>query len=125
MSARRIEELRAVHYRLSSHIERMPLGYIAQDREFRIVGWNPAAERIFGWSSDEATGKHPLELIVPPEMQAHVSGIWSKLREGDDSSGDSVGPGLRKDGTTVNCEWFSTPCWDATESNDRPHYPGS
>ena len=114
VSARRIEELRAVHHRLSSHIERMPLGYIAQDRVFRIVGWNPAAERIFGWSSDEATGKHPFELIVPPEMQAHVSGNWSKLREGDDSSGDSVGPGLRKDGTTVECEWFSTPLRDAT-----------
>ncbi|MEK6696234.1 MAG: PAS domain S-box protein [Candidatus Deferrimicrobiota bacterium] len=106
--------MRETTRRLAFHVNRMPLGYIAHDREFRIVGWNPAAERIFGWSSDEATGKHPFELIVPPEMQAHVSGNWSKLREGDDSSGDSVGAALRKDGTTVNCEWFSTPLRDAT-----------
>ena len=92
LNSRRLEELRETTRRLAFHVNRMPLGYIAHDREFRIVGWNPAAERIFGWSSDEATGKHPFGSIVPPEMQAHVSGNWSKLREGDDSSGDSVGP---------------------------------
>jgi PAS domain S-box-containing protein len=114
VSARRIEEFRAFHRRLTSHIERMPLGYIAHDREFRIVEFNPAAERIFGWSSAEATGKHPFELFLPREIQAHVSGIWSKLREGDNSSVDSVGPAIRKDGTTIICEWFNTSLRDAT-----------
>ncbi|MBF8259596.1 MAG: Blue-light-activated protein, partial [Actinobacteria bacterium] len=114
VSARRIEEFRAFHRRLTSHIERMPLGYIAHDREFRIVEFNPAAERIFGWSSAEATGKHPFELFVPREMQARVSAAWSNLYEGDDSSVDSVGPAVRKDGTTIICEWFNTPLRDAT-----------
>jgi PAS domain S-box-containing protein len=114
LNSRRLEELRDTTQRLSFHVNRMPLGYIVHDEEFRIVGWNPAAERIFGWSADEAMGKHPFELIVPPEMQAHVSTLWSKLREGYESSGNSAGPGIRKDGTTVNCEWFSTPLRDAT-----------
>ncbi len=114
LSARRLEELRDTNQRLAFHFNRMPLGYIAIDREFRIVAWNPAAERIFGWSADEAMGKHPLELIVPPEMQAHVSGIWSKLCEGDESSGDISGHTIRKDGTKVFCEWFTTPLRDAT-----------
>jgi len=114
ISARQLEELRDTTRRLAFHINRMPLGYIAQDEEFRIVEWNPAAERIFGWSAEEAMGKHPFELFVPPEVQPHVSDLWSKLREGDESSGDSVGPGLRKDGTTIHCEWFRTPLRDAT-----------
>jgi len=114
LSSRMLEELRDTSQRLAFHINRMPLGYITHDREFRIVGWNPAAERIFGWSADEAMGKHPFELIVPPEMQAHVSGIWSNLREGDESSGDSTGPAICKDGTKIFCEWFSTPLRDAT-----------
>ncbi|MGZ8448300.1 MAG: PAS domain S-box protein [Candidatus Deferrimicrobiaceae bacterium] len=114
LSSRRLEELRDTSQRLAFHINRMPLGYIAIDREFRIVGWNPAAERIFGWSADEAMGKHPFELMVPPEMQAHGSGIWSKFRKGDESSGDSTETAIRKDGSKVFCEWFSTPLRDAT-----------
>ncbi len=114
ISARRLEELRDTSRRLAFHVNRMPLGYIAHDREFRIVGWNPAAERIFGWSAEEVKGKHPFELFVPLEMQAHVSGIWAKLREGEESSRDSVGPAIRKDGTTVDCEWFRTPLRDVT-----------
>jgi PAS domain S-box-containing protein len=108
VSARRLEEFRVFHRRLSSHVERMPLGYIAHDREHRIVEYNPAAERILGWSSAEAMGKHPFELFVPREMRAQVSGIWSNLTGGGCSSSDAVGPAVRKDGTTVVCEWFST-----------------
>jgi PAS domain S-box-containing protein len=114
LNAQRLEELRDTTRRLAFHVNRMPLGYIVHDEEFRIVEWNPAAERIFGWSVEEAMGKHPFELIVPPEIQPHITGLLSKLREGDESEGDSVGPGLRKDGTTVICEWFSTALQDAT-----------
>jgi PAS domain S-box-containing protein len=114
LSSRRLEELRDTSRRLAFHINRMPLGYIAYDQEFRIVGWNPAAERIFGWSADEAMGKHPFELIVPPEMQPRVSRTWSKLCEGDESSGDSTGAAIRKDGTKISCAWFNTPLRDAS-----------
>ena len=113
INARRLEELRDTSQRLAFHFNRMPLGYIVHDREFRITGWNPAAERIFGWSADEAMGKHPFELIVPTEMQAHVSGIWSKLCKGDESSGGSAGPAIRKDGGEGFCEFFSTALRDA------------
>jgi PAS domain S-box-containing protein len=114
LNAQRLEELQDTTRRLAFHVNRMPLGYIVHDAEFRIVEWNPAAERIFGWSSEEVLGKHPFELIVPPDMQVHVTGNWSKLREGDESSANSAWPGLRKDGTTVSCEWFSTMLRDAT-----------
>jgi PAS domain S-box-containing protein len=114
LDSRRLEELRDTSQRLLFFYDHVPLGYIAHDAEFRIIGWNPAAERIFGWSIEEVKGKHPFELIVPPEMQPHISTLWSKLREGGESPGDSAGPALRKDGTTINCEWFSTPLRDAT-----------
>ncbi len=114
ISAKRIEELKNVHHRLTLYLRWMPLGYIEHDAEYRIVRWNPASEQIFGWTADEVIGKHLFELIVPPQMQDHVRNFWSKLREGDDSSGDSSGPGIRKDGTTVDCEWFSTPLREAS-----------
>ncbi len=121
VNARRIEELRSVHHRLTVHMQRMPLGYIEHDAEFRITGWNPAAERIFGWSAGEAIGKHPFDLIVPPEMQDHVRNIWAKLAEGDDSSFDSAGLAFRKDGTQAMCEWFATPLRDGAGAMNGLH----
>ena len=114
LSARRLEELRDTTRRLAFHVNRMPLGYIVHDDELRIVEWNPAAERIFGWSAEEAKGKHPLDLIVPPAAQPQAIKIWSTLREGGEALGEVVGPGLCKNGTTVSCEWFSTALRDAT-----------
>ena len=40
--------------RLQLHIQRMPLAYILFDADFRIIDWNPAAERIFGYTREEA-----------------------------------------------------------------------
>ena len=59
LNAQRLEALRDAHQRLSFHVNRMPLAYIVWDTEFRVVEWNPAAERIFGWSAAEASGKQP------------------------------------------------------------------
>jgi PAS domain S-box-containing protein len=41
----------------------------------QIVLWNPAAERMFGWTAAEAEGQ-PVDLIVPERMRArHVAGM--------------------------------------------------
>jgi sigma-B regulation protein RsbU (phosphoserine phosphatase) len=34
-----------------------------------VTGWNPVAERVFGWSAAEALGRDYLDLIVPSEQQ--------------------------------------------------------
>jgi sigma-B regulation protein RsbU (phosphoserine phosphatase) len=37
-----------------------------------VTGWNPVAERVFGWSVAEAAGRDYLDLIVPPDQrEAH------------------------------------------------------
>ncbi len=115
LNARNIEDLRDAHQRLTFHVKRMPLGYIVWDGEFRVVEWNPAAERIFGWKADEAMGKHPYGFIVPADAQPHVAGVWSKLLEGDESS-YSLNVNIRKDGKTITCEWFNMPLRDASGS---------
>jgi len=42
-------------------------GFLAIGPDDRIAAWNPAAERIFGWSANEALGREVSELIVPEE----------------------------------------------------------
>ncbi len=46
-----------------------------------ITGWNPAAERLFGFTADEAIGKS-IEIIVPEDRRAELRGILDKIRNG-------------------------------------------
>ena len=47
-------------------IDASPLATVTLDLEGRVRSWNPAAERLFGWSGAEVLGrKLP---IVPPEL---------------------------------------------------------
>ncbi|HTU98159.1 MAG TPA: PAS domain S-box protein [Solirubrobacteraceae bacterium] len=39
--------------------------FIAVDADHLIVDWNPAAERLFGWSAGEAVGTYVSETILP------------------------------------------------------------
>ncbi len=105
------EELRALlnsdeYVRLE--ISRMPLGHIVWDKDFRVVSWNPAAEKIFGFSFEEARGRHPYELIVPPEAQPLVDEVWSRLLAGD-SSAHSENENTTKGGRVIICDWNNTP----------------
>src|SRR5262249_42781503 len=41
-----------------------------------IVDWNRMAERMFGWTRDEAVGRRLTDLIVPPQhREAHHAGL--------------------------------------------------
>jgi PAS domain S-box-containing protein len=47
-----------------------------------IRSWNRAAERLFGYSAEEAVGQ-PITLIIPPERVEEESEILRKLRRGE------------------------------------------
>jgi PAS domain S-box-containing protein len=49
---------------------------VAMDHRGRVLEFNPAAERTFGYRSDEAVGNDMAELIVPPELrERHRRGL--------------------------------------------------
>jgi PAS domain S-box-containing protein len=57
---------------------------VAVDGEGVIVEWNPAAERIFGWTRAEALGAPMGELIVPPGgRKRHYEGMRRFQRTGE------------------------------------------
>jgi len=54
------------------------------DHEGRIVGINPAAERAFGISDDEARGREMAEVLIPPTMRgAHRHGLARLVAGGE------------------------------------------
>lgn len=64
--------------------------FITIDDQGRIVDFNQAAERTFGYRAEEARGKVMSEVIVPPaQREAHERGMKHYLKTGE-------GPVLRK-----------------------------
>jgi diguanylate cyclase (GGDEF)-like protein/PAS domain S-box-containing protein len=58
-------------------------GFVGADAEGRIVEWNAAAERIFGWPRSQALGRSLSGLIVPqPLRAAHEAGMRRCLETG-------------------------------------------
>ena len=47
-----------------------------------ITSWNPGAEKIFGYTAEEAIGRS-IRMIIPPELQAEEDYVLSQLRRGE------------------------------------------
>lgn len=89
---------------------------ISADRTGTIIAWNQAAERMFGFGSDEAIGG-PLTMIMPQRYhEAYQKGIRS-VSEGEPSKliGQTLEfEALRKDGDEFPIE-FSLSTWTTEE----------
>lgn len=77
---------------------------VVADAEGRITVWNPAAERIFGFTKAEAIGRS-LDLITPErQRQRHWDGYVKTMQTGVTKYGTTLlrVPALHKDGRTIS-----------------------
>ena len=63
-----------------------------------VMLWNPAAERMFGWSAAEVVGLEP--QIIPEELKAEHNAVLERVREGGQIS--FATRRTRKDGTVID-----------------------
>lgn len=56
---------------------------IGEDFDGRITSWNAAAEKLYGYSAEEAIGRH-IDLIVPQERQQELDALFERMRRGED-----------------------------------------
>ncbi|RYE46834.1 MAG: PAS domain S-box protein [Hyphomicrobiales bacterium] len=90
---------RIVEARLAAIIDSSFDAVIAKDLNSIITDWNPAAERMFGYSAKEAIGQSII-MLIPPHLQSEETDIIRRIRANERiESFETVR--LRKDGSTV------------------------
>ncbi len=99
-------------YRLAAIVESSDDAIVSKTLDGIITSWNAAAEQIFGYSAEEAIGKH-ITLIIPPELFSEEEEILSKLRRGQRIDHYET-VRTRKDGTRVEVSLSISPVKDRT-----------
>ncbi len=85
---------------------------VLADSEGIIRFWTAGAERIFGYSAEEALGRS-LDLMIPENLRArHWDGYRETMRTGETryGAGDILAvPALRRDGSRISVEFSILP----------------
>lgn len=93
-----------VSFDLESFIQAAGDAIIAANGEGVIIFWNPAAERIFGFTAEEALG-HSLDLIIPERFrERHWAAYRKVMLSGQTRYSAEVlrVPAVRKDGLLLS-----------------------
>ncbi|MFT3880715.1 MAG: PAS domain S-box protein [Gemmatales bacterium] len=67
---------------LASIVESSDDAIISKSLDGTIRSWNAAAERLFGYTADEAVGQH-ISLIIPADRADEEAKIIARIRAGD------------------------------------------
>jgi PAS domain S-box-containing protein len=107
----REERLRSATAALEALVEACPLALIGLNDEGRIIHfWNPAAERIFGWSRSEVMGRLP--PFIPEEKLEEFFKLLCRLLGGQVVLGVER-QRRRRDGSPVEVRIWAAPLRDA------------
>nr|WP_314961950.1 PAS domain S-box protein [Bradyrhizobium cosmicum] len=108
---RRTEAARSHHATrerlFSAAVESSDDAIVMQSLDAVITGWNPAAERLYGYSADEAIGQST-SIIVPPDRREQGKDILRRIARGEPIERFET-VRLRKDGTPVEISLSLSP----------------
>ena len=85
---------------LSASVESSTDAIISFTTDGEIVSWNQGAERVFGYTAEEVTGKNQA-ILSPPSIREDYRDLFRKLRQGE-AIGAFETTGLRKDGGAID-----------------------
>jgi PAS domain S-box-containing protein len=64
-----------------------------------VIGWNAAAEVLFGWSTSEAMGRHAVSLVPEGPPRDEVAEIFNRVQRGELLAGQL--PAFRRNGDPI------------------------
>jgi PAS domain S-box-containing protein len=101
-------QLRQQQEHLAPLLEISPSATILTDLDSRVVAWNPAAERLFGYTTEEALG-HNLDDLVARTEDLHQAAISFSRRAVGKDRVQAITRRTRKDATFVDVEVRAAP----------------
>src|SRR5919206_1496952 len=103
----RTTELQQAKEYFESLVQNSPVAIVTRGLDGSIVSWNPAAEKLFGYTQEEAVGRDLDTLITTDELTAEATRYSEETLRGDRVH--VLARRVRKDGTTVDVELLSVP----------------
>jgi PAS domain S-box-containing protein len=98
-------------WRLAAIIESSDDAIISKNLDGVITSWNKGAERLFGYTAQEAIGR-PVTMLMAPDRVDEEPGIIARIRRGEQIEHyDTVR--RRKDGTPIDISLTVSPIKDA------------
>jgi PAS domain S-box-containing protein len=107
-----ITERKAQEQRLQALIDASPVALVEFGSDTRIRLWNPAAERIFGWTREEMLGRPDLPM-APPHKRDESEDLWARVLSGEVVN-DLETVRMRKDGSLVPVSIAGAPVRDGS-----------
>ena len=84
---------------------------VAKDTDGVVISWNPAAERLFGWTALEMVGQS-IRRLLPDDRQHEEDEILARIRNGE-RVGQFFTKRLHRDGTLLDISVAVSPVHDA------------
>ncbi len=104
------ETLRKANEAVKAVVEASPAAIISLDDAGLVRMWNPAAERLFGWTAEEVLGG-PLPF-VPPEERENLKSIVARASRGEPVT-NVESRRQRQDGSWIDIQLSVAPAFDA------------
>ncbi len=96
---------------LASIVESSEDAIVSRATEGNILSWNRGAEKMFGYSAEEAIGR-PISMLVPPECAGELGQIQERVAQGE-SVGRYETVRMAKDGRRIDVSLVVSPIFDA------------
>jgi len=106
-------ELEKANHTLRGLIDGSPLAIAAVDPEGKVLGWNAAAERMFGWTAEEVLAQ---SLPNVPDDRLEESAAFRQRLLAGQSFSDLVTTRQRKDGRRIEVSVSTAPLRDTSDT---------
>jgi PAS domain S-box-containing protein len=103
-----VEELERQRQYFESLLEISPVAIITTDLDAAITSWNPEAERLFGYTREEAVGRN-LDGLIAGRADLRADAERVKMEAATAGRFHGVARRTRKDGTVVDVEVLAVP----------------
>jgi PAS domain S-box-containing protein len=84
---------------LASIVNNAAEAILSKDKDGLIIQWNNAAQKLYGYSRDEAVGRH-VNILIPDDKKDEFAGVLRSVMEGHPVINLPT-ERLRKDGSRI------------------------